>query len=173
MMSREDKLTGTPIKKFDETFTLERRGTAKYAWAAGQALSRFLDELKKGKLIGRLCNKCNRVLIPPRMYCEHCFRPTDEWIYVEPIGRVSTAVVSYIAATRAKLEKPLIVAVIEIEGTGGSGLFHYLEGVDPEDVISRKVFGMRVKAIWKPEEEREGSITDIKYFIPFEGGDEE
>ena len=172
IMVKKDKLKGTAIKKLEDTFTVERRGTARYAWAAGQALSRFLHELKNGKLIGRLCHKCRRILIPPRMYCEHCFRSTDEWVYVEPIGRVNTAVVSYIATTRDKLDKPLIVAVIEIEGTGGSGLFHYLEDVNPEDVINRKVFGMRVRAVWKPEEERQGSITDIKYFVPFEGGEE-
>lgn len=171
-MNEKVRLKGTPIKRFDETITVERSSTAKYAWTAGQAISRFLVELKKGKLIGRRCNKCRRILIPPRMYCESCFRATDEWIYVEPIGTVNTAVVSYITTTREKLEKPLIIAVIEIEGTRGSGLFHYLEGVNPEDVINRKVFGMRVKAVWKPEAEREGSINDIKYFVPITGGEE-
>jgi len=27
-------------------------------------------------------------------------------------------------------------------------------------------FGMKVKAVWKPKEERVGAITDIKYFKP-------
>jgi uncharacterized OB-fold protein len=26
--------------------------------------------------------------------------------------------------------------------------------------------GMRVKAVWKPPEEREGAITDVRYFRP-------
>jgi uncharacterized OB-fold protein len=36
--------------------------------------------------------------------------------------------------------------------------------VDPDHVK----IGMRVKAVWKPEEDREGAITDILYFKPFE-----
>jgi uncharacterized OB-fold protein len=39
-----------------------------------------------------------------------------------------------------------------------------LDEVDPEQVH----IGMRVKAVWKPPEEREGSVTDILYFKPFE-----
>ena len=32
-----------------------------YAWALGPAMSRFLQELKKGKLVGRKCRTCKRV----------------------------------------------------------------------------------------------------------------
>lgn len=167
-MSEKEKLRGSAIKNFNETFTTEWSSVAKYAWTAGQAISRFLEELKNGKLIGRKCFKCGRILIPPRMYCESCFRPTDEWVYVEPVGRVSTAVVSYIGTAREPLKKPKIVGVIEIEGTGGSGLFHYLENIDPDDVINGKIFGKKVRAVWKPANERTGSIMDILYFIPME-----
>lgn len=169
-MDRRYDLKGHYIKRFDETIVVRHKGRARYAWSAGQAVSRFLEELKNGRLIGRKCRGCDRILIPPRMYCEYCFRPTDEWVYVEPVGKVTSAVVSYIAATRERLEKPQIIAIIEFEGTGGSGIFHFLENVSPDEVINRRVFGMRVKAVWKPAEERTGSITDIKYFIPVEGG---
>jgi len=30
---------------------------------------------------------------------------------------------------------------------------------------------MRVKAVWKPPEQREGAITDIKYFKPIGEGE--
>ena len=39
---------------------------------------------------------------------------------------------------------------------------HMLGEVDPEDVH----VGMKVKAVWKPREERTGAITDILYFKP-------
>jgi len=42
------------------------------------------------------------------------------------------------------------------------GIMHLLGEVAPDDVK----IGMRVKAVWKPPEEREGSILDIKYFKP-------
>ena len=44
------------------------------------------------------------------------------------------------------------------------GIMHKLGEVDPDAVK----IGMRVQAVWKPEEEREGSITDILYFKPVE-----
>jgi uncharacterized OB-fold protein len=39
---------------------------------------------------------------------------------------------------------------------------HLLGEVDPQQVE----IGMKVQAVWKPAEEREGSILDIKYFKP-------
>src|SRR5215467_10180550 len=37
----------------------------RYSWAAGVAISRFLEEMKKGRLIGRKCLNCKRTLVPP------------------------------------------------------------------------------------------------------------
>ena len=54
-----------------------------YSWSLGPAMSRFLLELKKGKIIARKCNKCTRILVPPRMFCERCYGPTDEWVEVQ------------------------------------------------------------------------------------------
>ncbi|MBI4232407.1 OB-fold domain-containing protein, partial [Candidatus Peregrinibacteria bacterium] len=54
-----------------------------------------------------------------------------------------------------------IPAVIEIDGASpGMGIMHMISGVDPKKV---KV-GMKVKAVWKSPKEREGAITDIKYW---------
>jgi len=96
------------------------RPRARYAWAAGIAISAFLEGLKRGKILGRKCVGCDRVLVPPRMFCERCFRPTDEWV--------------------------------ELPGTE----------VSPEELH----IGMPVEPVWKPEEERVGSILDIRYFRP-------
>lgn len=173
MSSSKIGFKGHPYSSEDEgvkIVTVEYKGKAKYSMSAGQAISRFLKELRLGRIVGRKCRKCGRVLIPPRMYCENCFRPTDEWVYVRPIGIVKTAAVSYIAATRERLKEPEVIGVIEFLDAPGSGIFHRLK-VKPEDVVSRKVFGLKVRAVWKPENERVGSINDILYFEPFERGD--
>jgi len=44
------------------------------------------------------------------------------------------------------------------------GLMHYICGASEEDVKSMKIFGARVKARWRPVEQRTGSITDIECF---------
>lgn len=133
-----------------------------YRWSTGAAVGRFLAELKNGRIIGRKCDRCKRILVPPRMFCEQDFVPTSKWIYVKDAGTVDTYSVSYIAADASRLEKPLIVAVIRLDGTGEAGILHILDGIDPKDVM----IGMRVKAVWKPKRRRIGAITDIRCFKP-------
>jgi len=139
------------------------RPKARYAWSAGPAMSRFLEELEHGRIIARRCNRCGRVLVPPRTFCERCFRPTDEWIYLPGTGVVETFSVSYIDTDANRIEEPIIVGVIALDGAcEHCGLMHYFGEVAPERIH----IGMEVEPVWKPEEEREGAITDIKYFRP-------
>src|SRR5881409_3131896 len=108
------EITPEDVKKgkyLDVVYKFEPR----YSWAAGVAISRFLKELKEGRIIGRKCSKCARTLVPPRMYCEQCFRPTDEWVYVKDTGTVNTYSVSYVAADASRLKTPLLVGVVELD----------------------------------------------------------
>lgn len=139
------------------------RPSVRYAWATGVAMGRFLEELKEGKIIARKCNACGRIVVPPRMFCEQCFRPTDEWVYVSETGTVNTYSISYLAADATRIKEPILVAVIDLDGASkGIGILHYLGEIQPDEIK----FGMKVKAVWKPPEERVGAITDIKYFKP-------
>jgi hypothetical protein len=172
-MGEEVKLPGTPYKTEDiesgNILYVSDKPDARYRWSAGIALSRFLNELKHGRIIGIKCSRCDRIYVPPRVFCSYCFHPTNKWVYVKDTGIVNTAVISYIAADRGTLGEPMIVAVIELDGASpGMGILHKLGNVDPEDVKSRKIFGKRVKAVWKDESERIGDITDILYFEPIE-----
>ncbi|MDH3444955.1 MAG: zinc ribbon domain-containing protein, partial [Deltaproteobacteria bacterium] len=87
----------------------------RYQWDTGEAMGRYLAELKQGRLIARSCTQCARVMIPPRMFCERCFRPTDDWIYVEDTGTVNTFSLCYVSWDVRKLKTPEIPAVIEID----------------------------------------------------------
>jgi uncharacterized OB-fold protein len=138
---------------------------ARYEWDAGVAISRFLDGLEEGRILGRECRNCERVLVPPRMFCERCFRDTDGWVEVEQTGVVQTFSICHIRYDMQPLEEPELPAVIAIDGSDG-GFLHKLGEVAPEDVR----IGMEVEAVWKPDEEREGSILDIAYFRPRSDG---
>ena len=136
---------------------------ARYAWDAGVAIGRYLQELKAGRLIGRRCPECRRVVVPPRMFCEHCFCATDRWVALQDTGTVLTYSLCYVTWDMVRLDEPQIPAVIEIDGASpGMGIMHMLGEVDPQAVE----IGMRVQAVWKPAEERTGAITDISYFKP-------
>lgn len=167
MTIKTKEFPGTALKErdFREGKILYTRWqpNLQYAWDAGVGIGRYLAELKNGRLIGRKCHKCHLIMIPPRMSCEHCFRPTDEWVYLQDTGTVITYSLSYVTWDMRRLETPIISAVIAIDGASpGMGIMHLLDEVEPEQVT----IGMKVQAVWKPAEEREGSILDIKYFKP-------
>jgi uncharacterized OB-fold protein len=139
---------------------------ARYAWDAGVAIGGYLEGLKEGKILGRRCRGCRRILVAPRMFCEQCFRPTDEWVEVKDTGTVNTFSLAYVTWDMRELTDPDIPAVIDLDGASpGIGIMHKLGDVDPGSVHT----GMRVRAVWKPKEEREGSILDIAYWTPIDG----
>ena len=173
MSSKVDRYPGTEISaqesRAGKYCITKHAADLSYAWSTGKATSRFLRGLKDGEIWGRRCRRCRRTMVPPRMYCEVCFRPTDEWVKLRDTGRVLTYSVSYVNAdaSRREGEEPIVVAVIEIEGaTPLMGVLHLLGEVDPDEVD----VGMKVEAVWKPKRGRQGAITDVRYFRPVRGG---
>jgi uncharacterized OB-fold protein len=167
-MAGEPKVVrGTPLSQEDikrgKTFLVPYTPRIEYAWDCGEAIGYYLEELKNGRLAARRCHVCQRVMIPPRMFCEVCFRLTDEWVYVKDTGTVNTFSLCYVSWDVRRLRRPEIPAVIEIDGASpGMGIMHMVGGVDPKKVR----VGMRVRAVWKPPAKRTGSITDILHFAP-------
>ena len=146
----------------EKEFVVRGKIEQEYSWSAGIAGSRFLQELKEnGRIVGTKCSFCKRTVLPPRIFCEKCFNKMEEWEVLSDEGTVYTFCISNVGIQAEKLEKPVIVAIINIDGAEG-GIYHYLGEVDEKDVK----IGMRVKAVFKNKEEREGSILDIKYFKP-------
>ncbi len=167
MTSKIKEFRGTALREsdFEEKKILFTEWTpkAQYAWDAGVAIGRFLSELKAGRIIGTRCRHCRRTVVPPRIFCEWCFRPMDEWVHLQDEGVVNTFSITYVQWDMVRVKEPIIPAVIEIAGASkGMGIMHLLGEVAPEDVK----IGMPVKAVWEPEAERTGAITDIKYFKP-------
>jgi hypothetical protein len=167
MTARIEEFPGVYLRESDfrekRVIFNEWNPNAQYAWDAGVAIGRYLAELKEGRLIGVRCRHCRRTVIPPRNFCEWCFRPMDDWVYLSDTGTVNTFSLCYVTWDMKRVEEPEIPAVIDIDGTRPRvGIMHLLGEVDPDDVK----IGMKVKAVWKPAEERMGAITDIKYFKP-------
>jgi uncharacterized OB-fold protein len=160
---------GTPLSEVDfaEGKILfnydELRGD--FAWDTGIAIGRYLGALKEGVILGARCNTCRKVVVPPRIVCEWCFRPMDDTVTLPDTGVVNTFSLCYVTWDVKRIKEPEIPAVIEIDDASPlHGIMHMLADVDPQKVH----IGMRVQAVWKPPEEREGAITDILYFKPLE-----
>jgi uncharacterized OB-fold protein len=164
--------TATPLKRKDvvegAVITAAWEPTLRYAWDNGPALGRYLQEFKNGRILGKHCSRCDRILLPPRMFCELCWVPTDEWVILPDTGVVNTFCISHVDWKAGRLDieggqRPFTPAVIEIDGAGkNNGILHMLEEVEPDKIK----IGMKVRAVWKPEAERTGAVTDIKYFKP-------
>ena len=132
-----------------------------YIYTLGIAGEKFFTEIKEnGRILGAKCKRCGNIFVPPRLYCEKCFDKLTEWVNLGTKGTVYTFTVVYIDINGAKLKEPIVYALIKFEGEGG--LIHKLGEIKPYEVE----VGLRVEAVFKPQNERTGNINDIKYFKP-------
>jgi len=166
MKITREMLGGTPLKESDfekgkVLFYDDHLRTA-YNWDAGIAMSKFLAGLKDGKILGVRCNKCRRIVTPPRMFCEECYSPIEEWVELKDSGVVDSFSICYVRWDASRIEKPELPAIILFDGADRAGIMHLLGEVDPKKIK----IGIKVQAVWKPAKERTGSILDIKYFKP-------
>jgi uncharacterized OB-fold protein len=138
-----------------------------YAWDTGVGIGSYLASLKAGVILGSHCPSCRKIVVPPRTVCEFCYRPMDEYVPLKDTGTVNTFSLCYVTWDVKRIKEPEIPAVIDIDGASPlHGIMHMLGEIDPKKVK----IGMRVKAVWKPAEERQGSINDILYFKPIKEG---
>ena len=145
---------GTALREDDiktgKVLTTEWHGKADYRFDAGVAIGQFLSGLKDGKLLGRKCNSCGRIVIPPRMFCEKCFCRSDEWVELRDTGRVNTFSVSFVNWDASRRTTPQVPAVIEIDGASpGMGILHLLGEVGDSlaGVLERVKVGMAVQTV--------------------------
>jgi uncharacterized OB-fold protein len=157
-LSEQDFADGKILYNFD-------RLNGIYAWDTGVGIGTYLAGLKQGQILGSYCSTCRKTVVPPRTVCEWCFRPMGEYVALKDTGTVNTFSLCYVTWDVQRIKDPEIPAVIEIDGASPlHGIMHMLGEVDPKKVK----IGMRVKAVWKPADERVGSINDILYFKPLQ-----
>lgn len=169
MTERIKDYPGTPLTRQDvesgrvsSTSWVPR---AQYSWDAGRAIGAYLEGLRAGRLLAVRCHHCRRTVLPPRAFCEQCFRPIHDVVEVPARGEVNTFSLCYVTWDMRRLEEPEVPAVIWVEGTDSAGLLHRLGEVEPQEVR----LGLKVEAVWRPEGERIGAITDILHWRPVEG----
>ena len=169
MTDKIPEYPGTPLSEKDfaerKVLFVHDELHAEFAWDTGRAIGKYLAGLKEGIIYGIRCRTCRKVVVPPRSVCEWCFRPMDEFVPLKDTGTVNTFSLCYVTWDVQRIQDPEIPAVIEIDGASPlHGIMHKLAEVSPDEVH----VGMHVQAVWKPVEERSGSITDIRYFKPIE-----
>ena len=165
-------LVGTPLKDARDVDHVDDDPDLRYSWDNGFALTTYLEGMKQGKIRASHCAHCDRMMIPARAFCEVCnLREVTDYYDLPETGTVKTFTLSRVNYDSSPLPKGQIniFAVIAIDGAGeDNGLVHRLGEVDPDDVK----IGMKVRAVWKPKDERTGNILDLDHFRPMKRGED-
>ncbi len=132
-----------------------------FSYTVGPAGEKFFTALKeKGVFVAVRCRQCGKVYLPPRIYCEVCMEDVEEFVEVQPEGRVVTWTEVTRDSRGSLLEKPELIGFINIYNTDG-GIIHKIVA---KDFSKESLTGAEVKAVLKPPAERSGELGDILYF---------
>ena len=131
-----------------------------YEYTAGVSASRFLRGIARGKLLGQKCPVDGRVYFPSRGSCPQHAVPFDDEDVVElpDKGTVVTYSIVRVPSENIPLELPYITVQVLLDGAD-TVLMHVLDA--PLEEVR---MGLRVEAVWKPEDEWETSLRNILYF---------
>ena len=151
-------------KQTDPTSPMHWRGDmqADYFYPSGIAGDKFFKHLmEKDTFLATKCKPCNKVLFPPRLYCEDCFEEIsdEDWMEVPASGKVKLFTKATLNAHGVKMEEPKVIALIDIDNTDGAML-----GIIKTNELNKDFSGVRVKAVLRPKDNREGTLKDILYW---------
>lgn len=132
-----------------------------YDYVASPEESAFGRGLKEGRILAQACPKCRKVYVPPRGACPVDGIPTSEPHELPDTGVVTTFCIVNVPFLGQSITPPYVSAYVLLDGADIAFL-HLVLGTDADDVR----MGMRVKAVWKPEAEREFSMQNISHFEP-------
>lgn len=132
-----------------------------YTHTAGFAERRFLRGLKEGRFVGRRRSNGPEVYVPPRDYCPADGVPMGEYVDVADTGTVTTFGIVNVPFAGQKITPPYVTAYILLDGAD-LPIQHLVLGSEASAVR----MGMRVRAVWRPAEERSYSMASITHFEP-------
>jgi len=149
----------------DEIITIPGSWGINYDYSVRETASHFLASVRDdGQLLGRECPECGRVLAPPRDFCERCFVDKADWVEVSPGDRVESFTIVP-QDLGAGPDVPFVLAYIQLDGVH-TAMVNEVGGIDLSDVeaaAEELAVGTRLEAVFEPESESEGRITDFHY----------
>jgi len=130
-----------------------------YKHSTGATIGRFLAGLKEQKTIWGQRAAGQGVVVPPTGYSEVDASAATEWVEVKDSGVLTAvAVVHHPIARLHPFAEPFAFVLVKLDGAD-TALAHVVK----DDLATLKV-GSRVRAVWKPDDQRIGSIRDIECF---------
>lgn len=130
-----------------------------YQIQAGTDQSRFLQALTEKRIVGRRA-PTGKVYVPPVGACPVTGLAMEEEVELSHVGTVVNFCIINIPFEGQRLKPPYATGTILLDGSD-LPLFHIIGG-DVEEVR----MGMRVKALWVPDEELAPTLESILRFEP-------
>lgn len=155
--------TGEPVSLSgaDSTRIVTTPIRLRYTHSASAEESRYLRALATGKITGQRCPACGKVYVPPRGACPTCGVPTATDVELPDTGTVTTFCVVNVPFQGQRVPVPYVAASVLLDGAD-IPFQHLILGCPAEDVR----MGMRVRAVWRPEEEWGTTAENIDHFEP-------
>jgi len=149
----DDEKAMNQLLHYDQLYTI------RHGWN-----SKFFKGLLEGKIYGTRCPKCGDTWVPVRTHCWNldCNLEHTEWVEMPLTAKVHTWTIAGWSG-RSSLKRLPIILVYAVIGNSKVAIANELHGINPWDVE----FGMPLKIVFKPKEERKGIITDW-HFEPAE-----
>ncbi len=133
-----------------------------YTYTPGRSLSRYLRAMKEKRILGERCPVSGQVFVPPRGVSPLAGAATTEVVELGDCGYVESFNITRVPIERRPdLTPPYVSAWIVIDGAS-VGTLNLVINVAPSEVR----LGMRVRAVWKPDEELIESATNILGWEP-------
>lgn len=123
--------------------------------------SAYLRALQQGKLLGARTGADGKVYFPAREADPATGKQLDQFVELPDRGTVTTFAIINIPFPGQKIKPPYVAAYILLDGADIPFL-HLVTEIDAADVR----MGMRVQAVWKPQEEWGLGIDNISHFRP-------
>ena len=133
-----------------------------YTYTPGRALSRYLVAMADKRILGERCGVTGQVFVPPRGVSPLAGTATKDVVELPDTGYVESFNVTRVPIERRPdLKPPYCSAWIVLDGAS-VGFMGLVINIAPEEVR----IGMRVRAVWKPDDELETSAANILGWEP-------
>ncbi|MGR4870298.1 Zn-ribbon domain-containing OB-fold protein [Variovorax sp. LARHSF232] len=133
---------------------------------------RFAREMRdNGRLIGIVCRHCGFSMLPPQAVCTVCHGENikdPNWVEMGPEATVAgfmTFNMPFIDTNDLSVQKGHYTVgqlMVDSPGRTSGFLWHFIGEADASQLRN----GMRVRAIYRPRNERKGLMTDILNWVP-------
>ena len=133
-----------------------------YTYTPGRALSRYLRNMADKRIVGERCGVTGQVFVPPRGVSPLAGAATVGAVELPDVGYVESFNITRVPIERRPdLKPPYCSAWIVLDGAS-VGFMGLVINIEPEQVR----IGMRVRAVWKPDDELETSAANILGWEP-------